>query len=112
KSGATALLRVGHAHRRTTAKDRRHSGGRALQVGAASDRTAFAPRRRTPSDAMNLPARQLPDAGAATVTRERPAPRVLAGTTRMFESNVLEFFSRVHPATPAVVYLPLAAYCL
>ncbi len=30
----------------------------------------------------------------------------------MFESDFLEFFSHVHPAVPAIVYLPLAAACL
>jgi len=28
----------------------------------------------------------------------------------MFESDLIERFSRVHPATPAVLYLPLVAY--
>lgn len=31
---------------------------------------------------------------------------------RMFESDFLEFFSHVHPATPHVIYLPLMAYML
>ncbi|MCG3172825.1 MAG: hypothetical protein GMKNLPBB_00984 [Myxococcota bacterium] len=30
----------------------------------------------------------------------------------MFESDFIEFFSKVHPATPAVVYLPVAAASL
>lgn len=36
-------------------------------------------------------------------------PRVQRGTTRMFESDLLERFSRVHPIMPAVLYLPLVA---
>jgi sterol desaturase/sphingolipid hydroxylase (fatty acid hydroxylase superfamily) len=31
-------------------------------------------------------------------------------TVRMFESDWLEFFSHVHPATPIVLYTPLIAY--
>lgn len=34
------------------------------------------------------------------------------GTARMFESDFIEFFSKVHPATPAIVYLPFASFCL
>lgn len=52
------------------------------------------------------------DQMAANVTRPRPAPRVTQGTARMFESNLWEALSHVHPATPAVVYLPLVGFCL
>jgi len=39
----------------------------------------------------------------------RAARRVAAGETcRMFESDFLERFSRIHPATPFVVWLPVA----
>src|SRR5207248_7443805 len=31
-------------------------------------------------------------------------------TVRMFESDFMEFFSRVHPATPLVLYLPVVGY--
>jgi hypothetical protein len=31
-------------------------------------------------------------------------------SARMFESNFLEFFSHVHPATPHVIYLPLMGW--
>src|SRR3954452_13044017 len=34
------------------------------------------------------------------------------GSARMFRSNFLEWFSHVHPATPAVLYLPLVTYSL
>lgn len=34
------------------------------------------------------------------------------GTARMFESDLVEFFSKVHPATPAIIYLPFATFCL
>jgi len=34
------------------------------------------------------------------------------GEARMFKSDFIEFFSKVHPATPAVVYLPFVAFCL
>jgi len=30
-------------------------------------------------------------------------------STRMFESDLMEFFSKVHPATPLVLYVPLIA---
>ena len=33
-------------------------------------------------------------------------------TVRMFKSDFMEFFSRVHPATPLVLYLPLVGYML
>jgi sterol desaturase/sphingolipid hydroxylase (fatty acid hydroxylase superfamily) len=31
-------------------------------------------------------------------------------TVRLFQSDVLEYFSHIHPATPAVVFLPLIAW--
>jgi dihydroceramide fatty acyl 2-hydroxylase len=34
------------------------------------------------------------------------------GSARMFRSGFLEWFSHVHPATPAVLFLPLVAYAL
>src|SRR3974390_192420 len=41
----------------------------------------------------------------------RSARRVADGETcRMFESDFLERFSRIHPATPFVVWLPVAAF--
>src|SRR4029453_15343472 len=33
-------------------------------------------------------------------------------TVRMFESDFMEFFSRVHPVTPLVLYLPLVGFML
>ena len=33
-------------------------------------------------------------------------------SVRMFESDFMEFFSHVHPATPIVIYLPLMSYML
>jgi len=33
-------------------------------------------------------------------------------TVRMFESDFMEFFSRVHPATPVVIYLPVVGCML
>jgi len=33
-------------------------------------------------------------------------------SVRMFESDFMEFFSHVHPATPVVLYTPLIAYLL
>ncbi|HEX5316721.1 MAG TPA: fatty acid hydroxylase, partial [Candidatus Kapabacteria bacterium] len=33
-------------------------------------------------------------------------------TVRMFESGFMEFFSRVHPVTPLVLYLPVVGYML
>jgi sterol desaturase/sphingolipid hydroxylase (fatty acid hydroxylase superfamily) len=33
-------------------------------------------------------------------------------SVRMFENNFLEFFSRVHPVTPLVIYLPVIGYMI
>src|ERR1041384_6930945 len=33
-------------------------------------------------------------------------------TVRMFDSDFMEFFSRVHPVTPLVLYLPVVGYML
>ena len=33
-------------------------------------------------------------------------------TVRMFESDFMEFFSRVHPVTPLVLYVPVVGYML
>src|SRR5438045_2986065 len=33
-------------------------------------------------------------------------------TVRMFESDFMEFFSRVHPATPLILYLSVIGYML
>jgi sterol desaturase/sphingolipid hydroxylase (fatty acid hydroxylase superfamily) len=33
-------------------------------------------------------------------------------TVRMFESDFIEFFSRVHPATPLILYLPVVSFML
>ncbi|MCX8010856.1 MAG: fatty acid hydroxylase, partial [Ignavibacteria bacterium] len=33
-------------------------------------------------------------------------------SVRMFESDFLEFFSRVHPAVPLFIYIPLIAFLL
>ncbi len=33
-------------------------------------------------------------------------------SARMFKSNILEFFSHVHPSVPAIIYLPVVAYML
>jgi dihydroceramide fatty acyl 2-hydroxylase len=54
-----------------------------------------------------------------SLTREQDEPkrsgkgRAPAGETcRMFESDLLERFSRIHPATPFVVWVPVAAFFL
>jgi sterol desaturase/sphingolipid hydroxylase (fatty acid hydroxylase superfamily) len=39
-------------------------------------------------------------------------PRAKPHSPRMFESNLLERFSRAHPLTPALIYLPVAALAL
>jgi 4-hydroxysphinganine ceramide fatty acyl 2-hydroxylase len=43
---------------------------------------------------------------------ERPYVSIKNETVRMFESDFIECFSRVHPATPLVLYLPVVAYML
>lgn len=40
------------------------------------------------------------------------APKTMRGSARMFESDFFEYFSRVHPAVPAGLYLPFVAVCL
>ena len=40
------------------------------------------------------------------------APGAKFDTCRMFETDFLEKFSRIHPATPFVVYVPMVAYVL
>jgi len=45
--------------------------------------------------------------------RETLEERLRQGTTtRMFKSDLVELFSRVHPATPFVVWLPVVAWML
>lgn len=39
-------------------------------------------------------------------------PLTKRGSPRMFESDFFEYFSRVHPAVPALLYGPLSAFCL
>jgi 4-hydroxysphinganine ceramide fatty acyl 2-hydroxylase len=43
---------------------------------------------------------------------ERPYVSNKNETVRMFESDFIEFFSRVHPAIPLVLYLPVVGYML
>ncbi len=43
---------------------------------------------------------------AATARVDKPT------TCRMFENDALEYFSRIHPATPFVVWTPVAGYFL
>src|SRR5947207_6577038 len=47
-----------------------------------------------------------PPAGAG------PRAKFHKGSARMFRSSFFEWFSHVHPATPAVLFLPLVAYAL
>jgi sterol desaturase/sphingolipid hydroxylase (fatty acid hydroxylase superfamily) len=46
------------------------------------------------------------------ISTQAPSPRTQRGSPRMFESDFFEFFSRVHPAIPAILYLPLVAVSL
>ncbi|HEY3449022.1 MAG TPA: sterol desaturase family protein [Myxococcales bacterium] len=49
----------------------------------------------------------------AATTRENLEERLRQGsTTRMFQSDFFEFFSRVHPVTPFVTWLPAVAFVL
>ena len=52
------------------------------------------------TEASVRPARASEGAGATAVT------------TRMFESDLIERFSRIHPATPFVFWVPVIAFCL
>lgn len=42
----------------------------------------------------------------------KPLPKVHQGSARMFESDFIERFSRVHPATPVVVFGPVVVLAL
>lgn len=42
----------------------------------------------------------------------RRSPRPRPDTCRMFENDFLERFSRIHPATPFVVWIPIALFVL
>ncbi|MDP9036723.1 MAG: sterol desaturase family protein [Myxococcota bacterium] len=53
----------------------------------------------------------MPDTVLEPSLRPR-STRSDAETCRMFESDFLERFSRIHPATPFVVWLPVAAFVL
>lgn len=44
--------------------------------------------------------------------RLHPAAVSRPETTRMFESDLIERFSRIHPATPFVFWIPVIAFCL
>jgi sterol desaturase/sphingolipid hydroxylase (fatty acid hydroxylase superfamily) len=49
--------------------------------------------------------------------RARPLPTIdggsyYKGSARMFESDLLEKLSHVHPATPAILFLPVVAFAL
>jgi dihydroceramide fatty acyl 2-hydroxylase len=54
------------------------------------------------------------DENNASTSTQHPEgrPRVRRGSPRMFESALLERFSRAHPALPAIVYGPLVAFSL
>lgn len=47
---------------------------------------------------------------AADAERAAPAKTAKAVTCRMFETPLIERFSRIHPATPFVFYPPILAY--
>jgi dihydroceramide fatty acyl 2-hydroxylase len=47
-----------------------------------------------------------------SVAFAKPKPLHQRGSARMFKSDFLERFSHVHPATPAVLFLPLVAFSL
>jgi dihydroceramide fatty acyl 2-hydroxylase len=49
---------------------------------------------------------------APTPALSGPRARFHKGSARMFRSDFLEWFSHVHPATPAVMFLPLVAIAL
>lgn len=46
------------------------------------------------------------------MTQSAMRPEKRAETTRMFESDFFEWFSRIHPATPFVTWIPVLAYVL
>jgi len=56
-----------------------------------------------------LPSATAPDAVVKRVGKPVPGRPT---TTRMFESDFLERFSRIHPATPFVAWIPVAAFLL
>ena len=58
---------------------------------------------------LPLPDGRLP---VASVASDRPhAPAIYRGATaRMFDSDFFEFFSKVHPAVPAILFVPVVAW--
>jgi sterol desaturase/sphingolipid hydroxylase (fatty acid hydroxylase superfamily) len=51
--------------------------------------------------------------GSGTASADVPARlKFHKGSARMFRSDFFEWFSHVHPATPAVLFLPVVAYAL
>lgn len=68
---------------------------------------------------MNLEASTVTAPRAEAPLREdvqnptgKPLPKVHQGTTRMFSTNWLEKLSRVHPATPAILFVPVVLVSL
>ena len=47
-----------------------------------------------------------------SVSRTAEKRQEQAVTTRMFESDFIEWFSRIHPATPFVTWIPVLAYVM
>src|SRR5947208_14755320 len=48
----------------------------------------------------------------ASVTKPHLYVSTKNETVRMFDSNFMEFFSRVHPAIPLILYLPVVGFML
>jgi sterol desaturase/sphingolipid hydroxylase (fatty acid hydroxylase superfamily) len=55
---------------------------------------------------------QVPDLSQRSSQRSPAPARARAETCRMFENELLEKFSRIHPATPFVVWVPVVAIFL
>jgi len=65
---------------------------------------------RYPTTMSTLTSDSSFDDDANDTTGDRGRPRVRRGSPRMFESALLERFSRAHPALPAIVYGPLVLF--
>src|SRR5262245_26003752 len=54
--------------------------------------------------------RARPSLRSGAMSQERTTQ--LSASPPMFKSRFLDFFTRVHPAVPAIVYVPVVAVCI
>lgn len=70
---------------------------------------SFRPRRIAPfTESSHAPLRGPPEYNRGPVEQERTAR--LSASPPLFDSRFLDFFSRVHPSIPALIFVPVVAY--